>query len=324
MKYSRALVGIAASAALALTLSGCSVGTESDVAEADVTSSFPEKPITLIVQANPGGGSDLSSRALADQLKVALGVDIIVENRPGAGGATAMEYMAGVPADGYTIGFGPVEIAMLNTTQNADVLPENYDLLGQIMLAPGVISVSSDSPYTTLEELVTAAKSTPLTVGNSGTGSIWEAAGKGLAAESGAQFVHVPHEGGAPAVAAAIGGQIDAVVSGAGEAKAGFDDGSLRVLAVFHDEEHPNFIGVPTAAEAGYDLEFGGWGGIYAPAGLPTDVHDTLEAAIKTAVDSAPYQDFQKNAGNLVVYRNAADWTTFVNEQFDRFAALLG
>ncbi|SDS36795.1 tripartite tricarboxylate transporter substrate binding protein [Microterricola viridarii] len=329
MNPKKALVGIAV-AALSLSLVGCTVGTAADTkpkeeaAAAEPASTFPEKPITLIVQANPGGGSDLSSRALADQLSRILDTDIIVENRPGAGGATAMEYVAGLPADGYTLGFGPVEIAMLNTTQGADVLPENYDLLGQIMLAPGVISVSADSPHQTLEDLIAAAKGQPLTVGNSGTGSIWEAAAKALAGESGAQFTNVPHEGGAPAVAAVIGGQIDAVVSGAGEAKAGNDDGTLRVLAVLHDEEHPNFPGIPTAAEAGYPLEFGGWGGIYAPAGLPTDVHATLEAAIKEAVASDEYQAFQKNAGNLVVYRNSADWTTFVNEQFTRFAELLG
>lgn len=329
MNPKKALVGIAV-AALSLSLVGCTVGTaaepeaEADAEVVEAVSTFPEKPITLIVQANPGGGSDLSSRALAEQMSKILDTDIIVENRPGAGGATAMEYVAGLPADGYTIGFGPVEIAMLNTTQGADVLPENYDLLGQIMLAPGVISVGADSPYQTLEELIAAAKTQPVTVGNSGAGSIWEAASKALANESGAQFTNVPHEGGAPAVAAAIGGQIDAVVSGAGEAKAGHDDGTLRVLAVLHDEAHPNFADVPTAAEAGYELEFGGWGGIYAPAGLPEDVHEILESAVADAVASAEYKEFQKNAGNLVVYRNSADWTTFVNEQFTRFAELLG
>jgi tripartite-type tricarboxylate transporter receptor subunit TctC len=322
VKHKKALAGLAA-AALAVGLAGCTVGTEEEDAAAPV-SSYPEKPITLIVQANPGGGSDLSSRALADELSSILGVDVIVENRPGAGGATAMEYVAGLPADGYTVGFGPVELSLLNTTQGADVLPENYDLLGQIMLAPGVISVSADSPHQTLDDLIEASKSKPITVGNSGTGSIWEAAAIALAQDSGGQFTHVPHEGGAPAVAATLGGQIDAVVSGAGEAKAGFDDGSLRVLAVFHDEEHPNFAEVPTAAEAGFPLEFGGWGGIYTPAGLKDDVHSTLEAAIKEAVESDGYKEFQKNAGNLVIYRNSADWTQFVNEQFDRFKLLLG
>ncbi|MEX1077633.1 MAG: tripartite tricarboxylate transporter substrate binding protein [Homoserinimonas sp.] len=322
MKHKKILVGMAAAATIALAVSGCTVQSDTDAGETE--SNYPEKPITLIVQANPGGGSDLSSRALADQLTSILGVDIIVENRPGAGGVTAMEYVAGLPADGYTIGFGPVEIAMLNTTQNAEVLPENFDLLGQIMLAPGAISVAADSEYETLEDLIQAAKSEPITVGNSGTGSIWEAAAKGLAEDSGAEFTHVPHEGGAPAVAAVTGGQIDAVVSGVGEAKAGHEDGTIRTLAVFHDEEHPDLPGVPTAADAGYPLEFGGWGGIYAPAGLEDDVHTTLEAAIKEAVESDEYQEFQKNAGNLVVYRDSAEWTTFVNEQFDRFKELLG
>jgi len=326
MKHTRTMAGLAAAAVLSIALAGCTVRAADTDTETDAApvSTYPDKPITLIVQANPGGGSDLSSRALADQLSTVLGVDIIVENRPGAGGATALEYVADLPADGYTIGFGPVELAMLKTTQNADVLPEYYDLLGQIMLAPGAISVGADSPYETLEQLLEASKTEPITVGNSGAGSIWEAAAKAIAIESGGEFINVPHEGGAPAVAAAIGSQIDAVVSGAGEAKAGHADGTLRVLAVLHDEEHPDLPGVPTATDAGYPVEFGGWGGIYAPAGLPDDVHTALESGIETAVASEAYTGFQKNAGNLVVYRNSADWTTFVDEQFTRFSELLG
>src|SRR5665647_3380310 len=137
---------IAGAAAAAFALAACTaVGEEAPPGEAE--DPYPEKDIRLIIQANPGGGSDLSSRALATELKGILGVSVIAENMPGAAGAIAMEYVADQPADGYTIGFGPVEIAMLNTTQGADVLPENYTFLGQIMLAPGVISVRAVGPH---------------------------------------------------------------------------------------------------------------------------------------------------------------------------------
>jgi tripartite-type tricarboxylate transporter receptor subunit TctC len=291
--------------------------------EEETASTFPEKDIRLIIQANPGGGSDLSARNLASQLEEILGVSVIPENMPGASGALAMEYVGAQEPDGHVIGFGPVEIAMLNTTQNANVLPENYDFLGQIMLAPGVISVSASSPYETLDDLIEASKDTPLTVANSGAGSIWEAATRGISAETGAQFTPVSYDGGATAVSAAASGEAVAAVSGAGEALA--QEGAVRVLAVLNDERYDGFPDVETAEEAiGTELAYGGWGGIYAPAGLPDDVRDILESAVGEAAASDEYQEFQKNAGILVVYRDADEFTEFVDEQFALFQDLLG
>jgi len=300
-------------------MSGCTRVDEGGDAE----SSFPEKDIRLIIQANPGGGSDLSSRALATELEEILGVSVIPENMPGAAGALAMEYVAEQNADGYVIGFGPVEIAMLNTTQDANVLPENYDLLGQIMNAPGVISVSASSDVQTLEDLVAKAEAAPITVANSGAGSIWEAASIAFGDETGSQVTPVPYDGGAPAVAAAASGEADAAVSGLGEALS--QGSAVRILAVMDDERHPDAPDVPTVEEAvGEEVVFGGWGGLYAPTGLPDDVHQKLESAIKEAVESDSYQKFQEDAGNLVVYRDAEEFTTFVEDQFALFQNLLG
>ncbi len=318
IRKTRAAAAVAAVAATALVLAGCT-----KVEEGGAESSYPEKDIRLIIQANPGGGSDLSSRALATELEKILDVSVIAENMPGAAGALAMEYVAEQEPDGYVIGFAPVEIAMLNTTQGADVLPENYDLLGQIMLAPGVISVGADSGIESLEDLLAQAESGAVTVANSGAGSIWEAATIGLGQATGAQFTPVPYDGGATAVSAAASGETVAAVSGLGEALAQGE--AVRILAVMHDERHPDAEDVPTVEEAvGEPVEFGGWGGIYAPNGLPDDVHETLESAIKEAVESESYEKFQQDAGNLVVYRDSEEWTSFVGEQFELFKELLG
>jgi tripartite-type tricarboxylate transporter receptor subunit TctC len=309
----RATAAAVAVTSLSLALAGCAAG----------GSDFPSKDIHLIIHANPGGGSDLSSRALATEMEKLLGKSVIPENMPGAAGALAMEYVAQQPADGYVIGFAPVEIAMLNTTQGADVLPENYTMLGQIALAPGVLSVGAKSPYQDLQSLLDAAKSAPVTVANSGAGSIWEAATLGLAQATGAQFTPVAYDGGATAVSAAASGEAVAAVSGVGEALAQGD--AVRILVVFHSERHPKIPDVPTAQEAiGTSLEYGGWGGIYAPKGLPDDVKATLEKAVADGVATQAYQDVQAEAGNLVVYKNSAEFTAFVNEQFAMFKELLG
>ncbi|KAB1866685.1 tripartite tricarboxylate transporter substrate binding protein [Microbacterium algeriense] len=318
-RITRAAAAIAALAATALIVSACTKVEEGE----DAASAFPEKDIRLIIQANPGGGSDLSSRALATELEKILGVSVIPENMPGAAGALAMEYVGSQDPDGYVIGFAPVEIAMLNTTQSADVLPEDFDLLGQIMLAPGVITVGANSGIETLDDLVTQAKAGAATVANSGAGSIWEAATLGLGEATDAEFTPVPYDGGATAVAAAASGETVAAVSGLGEALAQGD--AVRILAVMNDERHPDAEDVETVEEAiGEEVVFGGWGGIYAPAGLPDDVKSTLEDAVKEAVESDSYQKFQADAGNLVVYRDSAEWTGYVEDQFALFQDLLG
>ncbi|MBD8078603.1 Bug family tripartite tricarboxylate transporter substrate binding protein [Cellulosimicrobium arenosum] len=312
----------AALAVSGLALAACSDSTGSG--GGGDSADFPEDDVTLIVQADAGGGSDLTSRALATELEPVLGVSIVVENRPGASGSTAMQYVAGEEPDGYTIGFSPVEISMLGH-EGYDVDPADYDFLGQIMLAPGVLVVPADSPYDTLEDFVEAGQDQSLSVANSGAGSIWEIAAFGLADATGAQLDPVPFDGGAPALAAAVGGQVDAAVAGAGEVSAAVDDGQVKALAVFHDEPYPDLPDVPTAADAGYeDLEFGGWGGIYAPAGLPDDVRSTLESGIEEAATSEGFEDTVTKSGNLVVYKSADEFTDFVNSEYDRFGTLLG
>lgn len=313
----RRSITIAAAVTLTAGLAACGDSGGDD-------SAFPDGDINFIVQAAAGGGSDMSSRALAAEMEEILGVSIIVENRPGASGSTAMQYVADQDPDGYTIGFVPVEIAML-AHQGFDVEPDNHDFLGQIMLGPGVIAVPADSEAETLDDLIAMGSERALTFANSGAGSIWEAGAVAFGEQTGAQVQPVPFDGGAPAVAAAMGGQVDAVVAGAGETAAAHDDGTLRVLALLHDEEHPLLDGVPTAPSLGYDeLQFGGWGGVYAPADLPDEVRDVLADAVEQAAKSDGFADAITPSGSLTVYKSPEEFTEFVNSEYERFASLLG
>lgn len=317
MNFSRTFPLAASLSIAALALTGC--GSSTDAGAAD---KFPTKDISFIVQAAAGGGSDLTSRALAAELEKELGVSVIVENRPGASGSTAMQYMAGAKADGYTIGFVPVEIAMLGH-QGFDVKPESYDFLGQLMLAPGVISVPVNSPYKTLGEFVEGSKTKALKMANSGPGSIWEAAEIGLGETTGGQIVPVPFDGGAPAVAAVQGGQVDGAVGGTSESSAAHNSGQIRALAVLHSERHPLLPDVPTAKELGYDLEFGGWGGVYAPANLPDEIRNSLSTAIEKAAKSETFVETISKGGSLPVYKSPADFKSFVDSEYKRFEPLL-
>ena len=126
-------------------------------------------------------------------------------------------------------------------------------------------------------------------------------------------------------MAAVIGNQVDAGVSRSGEALAAMDEGQVKPLVVFNDERLDDMPDVPTAAEAGLgDLEFGGWGGIYGPKDIPSDVVSTLESAISEALESEDYEQTVTNSGNLVVHKDAEAHDEFVHSEYERFAELLG
>ncbi|WP_127752264.1 tripartite tricarboxylate transporter substrate binding protein [Devosia sp. 1566] len=284
--------------------------------------SFPSKDITFVVQAAAGGASDRTSRAIAAELEKDLGVSVIVENRPGATGTVAFAHVAEQPADGYTIGFGPVEFAIAEHL-GYDFDRADYTYLAQVMNSPVVLAVPANSPYNTLSEFIEAAKTTEMSVSNSGAASSFAATTFTLAKLTEAKLVGVPFDGGAPAVAAALGGHVNAVTAGAGETASAFADGSLKVLAIFAEEAHPAFPGVPTAKEQGYDLTFGAWGGVYGPAGIPDDVKAILEESIKKAASSQTFLDAITPAGILPVYKTGEEWKAFVDAEAARYAEVL-
>ncbi|MEQ3550383.1 tripartite tricarboxylate transporter substrate binding protein [Pseudonocardia nematodicida] len=314
---SRLLVALAAAGTL--LLAGCA--DRSGGAAAD--GPFPEGTITMFTPTAAGGATDLTARTLATEMEADLGTSIVVDNRPGGAGSVGMAHLAGLAPDGYSIAVLPVEVSMLGH-QGYDIDPAAYDFLGQANTQPGTVAVPASSPYTTLDELLEAARAEPggITVSDAGPGSSWEAAAQDLARTAGVEFQGVPFDGGAPAVAAAVGGQVDAVVAGIGETAPAHDDGRLRVLAVFTPERAPALPDVPTATELGQDVVTGSWAVIAAPAGLPDEVRDRLEAAVKTAVDAEEYQNMITSGGNLVEYRSAADTTEFVRSEFERFGEL--
>jgi len=316
--FNRALVATA-SLALVVTAASCS---SSGGGAAGAAASYPSRDITLTVQAAPGGGSDLASRTIAKVMEKELGRSIVVENRPGASGSLAVKYVSGLKPDGYHIGFTPVELAMFDHL-GYDVPPDSVQLLGEIMNQPGTIAVPASSPYQDLKSLIEAAKTKKITVSNSGAGSSWEAATKLLGQLGGVEFTPVPFDGGAPAVTAAMGSKVDAVVAGAGETHAGAENGQLRVLAVFSPEPHPVFADIPTAKSQGFDMEFGAWGGLYAPKGLPDEVKQKLETAIANAVKSPDFTGVISPTGTIVTYKDSASFTTFVQSEHERFGKVL-
>ena len=314
-------LALLAAAATVLSLSGCANRAGGTAGGED----FPAQSITFYTPTQAGGATDLTARTLATQLEAELGQSIVVDNRPGGAGSVGMTHVAGLAADGYSIMVFPVEVSMLGH-QGYDIDPANYDFLGIVNEQPGTIAVPADSPYETLEDLIAAAKANPgsVTISNAGPGSIWEAGATELGNVAGVEVQGVPFDGGAPAVTAAVGGQVDAVVAGIGETAPANEDGRLRVLAVFTEERAPALPDVPTAGEAGYDVVIGSWAAIGAPAGLDPAVKESLQAAIETAAGSSEYIELIESGGNIPVFIPGDEATDFVTAEHERFAELFG
>ena len=343
MRRTKKLVANMVALAMAASLAGCSGGggatqtaaatagaAEGTTAAAAETtakndSGFPTKQINLIIQAAPGGESDSTGRLIAQTMEQKLGVPVVCSNKTGASGAVAFQYVRSQAADGYTIGICPAEITMVHSLGYSDVVPDDMDFLGGACETPSAIIVSAKAPYNTLQEFVDYCKENPGTVvsGTSGAGSTMHIGSEVFAREAGVQFSYVPFDGSGPAITALMGGHVDLAVIGVLGAVAGVESGDLKVLAILGEERSPVLPDVPTASEEGIEAYYSTWVGLYAPKGLPADVKDTLEAAVKEGVEGAPYVEFTESKGLTRKYRDAAEFTEFVNENFAMYEELI-
>lgn len=281
---------------------------------------YPTKQINLIIQAAPGGLSDTVARTVGQELQKSLGVPVVAANKTGAAGAVAMSFLQGSNPDGYTIGYVPVELAMVKALgYSSDVEPGAFTLLGRSNISPATITVRADAPWKTLEEFLDYAKKNPgkIKVGNSGTGSIWHIAAATVEEVAGVKFNHVPFDGAAPAIAALMGSHIDAVTVSVSEVKSGVANGKLRVLAVVDKERSPYLPEVPTMKEKGYDATVAAWGGFAAPKDLPKEVKDALIPAIEKAIQSDSLKKIAEERGFTVAYQNSEDFSKFATEQYN-------
>lgn len=281
---------------------------------------YPSREIKLIVQASPGGTSDTVSRVMASLAEDDLGAPIVCENKPGASGALAFSYVARRPADGYTIGHAPVEIAVVRSLGYADIGPSDVALICMVSKTAPALVVRADSPWNTFEEFVAEAKREAgrIVMANSGVGSIWHFNVLLLEQGSGARFTHLPYAGSSGALISLIGGHSDAAVAGVGEVVAHVQSGRLRPLAVFDAERSGVFPGVPTTHELGYKVGAPAWSGFFGPAGLPAQAVEKLAAAFRKASRSPEWAKLCAERGMEAVYLDSGQFARFALEQ-ERF-----
>ncbi|MCZ8150587.1 MAG: tripartite tricarboxylate transporter substrate binding protein, partial [Roseomonas sp.] len=244
---------------------------------------WPNRSIRLVAQFPPGGLVDTVARLMAPQLAAALGQSVVVENRAGAGGLIGTDVVAKAPADGYTLLVSHASVHVYAAATRA-TMP--FDPVGdfthmvQLVEAPNIILVRANSPFQTLDQLVTAARTRPIRFGSSGIGSAPHLLGAMLSAEARAPNLdHIPYAGSAPAMQDLLAGNIECMVDPITTNVQQMRDGSLRALAVSSPQRLSAFPNVPTFAELGYPkLTSAQWLGLSAPKGLPAPIVERLTA----------------------------------------------
>jgi len=314
----RAFTAMGLVALVGLSATGCVAKSSAEAGK------FPSKDVHLSVPWGAGGGGDLNARTLAPILEEILGVSVIVENRPGASGSVGMEWLADQNPDGHTIGFVGAELASLQHI-GYEVKPESLAAVAQVVSVQAAIAVPTDSEFKTLADLVSAAKAAPGSVSysNPGPGSIFEATGNGFQQEAGITLSSVPFDGSAPAVTAAVGGQVDVVIDNLANIDPKVKSGALRYLAVFADERLPALPDVPTAKEAGVDLVNASWNGVAAPKSTSDEVLKTLSDAFKKAVNDPRFIEHAKKTNQEVAYKDAQSLAGYVDEQAELYRSWL-
>ena len=241
--------------------------------------------VRLIAQFPPGGLVDTVSRLMAPSLGQILGQTVLVENRAGAGGVIGTDFVAKAPADGYTLLVSHASVHVFGAA-TLPTLPfdpvSDFTHIAHLVEAPNVLLVRGASPYRTLAQYLTAAKTVPVRFGSSGIGSAPHMLGAMLAGEASAPNLdHVPYRGSAPALQDLMANQIESFIDPITTNVAMLKDGTLRALAVSSPQRLPAFPDVPTFAELGYPgLTSAQWLGLSAPKGLPTPITERLAAAV--------------------------------------------
>lgn len=286
---------------------------------------FPQKQISLVVGFQPGGASDTISRIVAKKVEGKLKVPVTVTNKTGATGSVALEYVKNNEKDGYTVSYVSVEATMVKALGYTSISPEDFDFVGRAMVLPAGVTVNAKAPWNTIEEFIKYAKENPskIKVGNSGTGSIWHVAAASIEDKTGVKFNHIPFEGAAPAVAALMGGHIDAVTVSPSEVLSGVKSGDLKILAIVGQEKSPVFPDVPTMKEKGIDVTTQAWGGFAVAKGTSQDVEMIIEAAFKEAIESDDVKKLCKDKGMTHAYMNGKDLTQFATDQYKYFSELI-
>lgn len=288
---------------------------------------YPARPVSLVVGFAPGGNADIVARLVAQRLGDALGQQVVVENRGGAGGMLASENVARSAPDGYRLllvsGAFPAQAAVLPRLPFDPV--RDFTPVSMLIAYPLVVSVPADSPFRTLDDLVKHARANPrkLNYPSPGNGSLFHLATEFFGSVAGVEMTHVPFKGGSQPMTELLAGRLDVMFDTLSVVQPQFQAGKLRALAVTSPRRMPQLPAVPTVAESFPGYEAGSFLAIAGPAGMPPAVVERLNGAVRRVLNQPDVRQRFTELGGEGVGGSPADMAAQITTAIDRWKAIV-
>ncbi len=300
------------------------------VAPSAAMAEWPERPVSIVVPAGAGGGTDQTARMLAQRLQDKFGQPFNIINQGQGGGVVGINSIMTADPDGYTLGV-IYNFAHYKPMGQADFDAENFIAIAQFNFDPAGFHVRADSAWQTLPQALDAIKAAPAdyTIAcGGGCGGSWPMAAATLLKEWGVDMSKVrmiSGQGAAAALQDMVAGGFDVVPSSVPEAGALIEAGRVKGLAVFGEERLAAFPDIPTLNEAAdLNISLGAWRGLVGPAALPEDIAGRLEAAMKEIVESEDWRKEMTDRGFGIKWRDSGDFGAYMEEQQTEVRSIIG
>lgn len=322
MRFNHRLGGVATSALTAFTALAALAGPPAHAQD------YPNKPIRIVVPLPPGGSNDVLARLLGQKMSEAFGQPVIVDNKPGAAGNIATDFIAKAEGDGYNIAIAPNQTVAVNPVLYPklpfDVLKDlqGITLLGRV---PMVLVVSPKMTVNSVAELIALAKAGPdkLSYASAGSGSPQHMAAEVFKSMTGTRLTHIPYKGSAAALIDVLGGTVDVMFCPMNSALPHIRSGKLRALGTTGTQRIALLPGVPTIAETVPNYESDIWIGMVAPAKTPPAIINKLNAELRRSLALPDVRDKLAEQGIYAETSTAADFTKLIATDQKRWAAVI-
>jgi len=288
---------------------------------------YPNRTIEWIVPSSAGSGFDVVTRIITNKLSDVLGQTVVVQNLPGAGGTVGSAEAATRDADGYT-----VLITNVNHTANEALRPnkpyvllEDFDPIIRFGVSHYVIVVHPSVEAETLEELLDMAKENPgeINFATAGVGSSTFMLGMMFKSKAGVDVTHIPYEGGGPAVAAVVAGEVDYYGAPYATGKPFIDENQLRPLAVTAGERVPFLPDLPSASEVVPDFAFTSWYGVMMPAGAPDEARQTFHDAMVETLNDPQVKEALTDLGLTLIQEGPDEFRSYLEGEIEVMKAIV-